>query len=53
MGMIIKDGQPHSIVEDEGFLYFIKIFGPNYIVPPRKAVRAMVEASFQHDQGKG
>lgn len=44
--MIVKDGQPFSIVEDEGFQNFIKILDPSYSTPSRKTLKAMVEARY-------
>ncbi|TWW56101.1 hypothetical protein D4764_08G0000880 [Takifugu flavidus] len=44
--MIVKDGQPFSIIEDEGFQNFIKILDPSYSIPSRKTVKAMVEARY-------
>ncbi len=44
--MIVKDGQPFSIVEDEEFRNFIKILDPSYSIPSRKTVKAMVEARY-------
>lgn len=36
MQMLIKDYQPFSIVEDEGFRNLIKILAPGYQIPSRK-----------------
>lgn len=44
--MIVKDGQPFSIVEDEGFQNFIKILDPSYSIPSCKTVKAMVAARY-------
>ncbi len=44
--MIVKDGQPSSMVEDEGFRNFVKILDPSYTIPSRKSVKAMVEARY-------
>ncbi len=44
--MIVKDGQPVSLVKDEGFRNFVKILDPSYTIPSRKSVKAMVEARY-------
>lgn len=46
LDMIVKDGQPFSIVEDEGFQQFIKILDPSYSVLSRKTIKAMVEPRY-------
>lgn len=46
MDIIVKDGQPFSMFEDEGFRNFIKILDPSYSIPSRKAVKAMVVARY-------
>ncbi|TWW71070.1 hypothetical protein D4764_17G0005530 [Takifugu flavidus] len=52
MDMIVKDGQPFSIIEDERFQNFIKILDPSFSIPSCKTVKAMVEArvSAPHQQ---
>ncbi|KAM9364903.1 E3 SUMO-protein ligase ZBED1-like [Pholidichthys leucotaenia] len=42
--MLIKDTQPYSIVEDQGFRKLVEALNPNYVLPRRKALKAMVEA---------
>ncbi len=44
--MIVKDGQPFSVVEDEGFRNFVKILDPSNTIPSRKSVKAVVEARY-------
>ena len=36
--MMVKDLQPISIVEDEGFRYFTKVMDPRYKIPSRKSM---------------
>ncbi|XP_016970923.1 E3 SUMO-protein ligase ZBED1-like [Drosophila rhopaloa] len=39
MGMIAKDIQPFSIVEDEGFRKFVKLLDPRYTLPSRTTLQ--------------
>lgn len=34
--MVIKDSQPFSVVEDEGFRNFVDLLDPTYILPTKK-----------------
>ncbi|XP_055065986.2 uncharacterized protein [Misgurnus anguillicaudatus] len=43
--MIIKDSQPFSVVEDEGFRAFVKKLDPAYVLPTRHGLKTMVAAS--------
>ena len=36
VSMIVKDTQPFSIVDDQGFRDFVAILDPNYVLPTRK-----------------
>ncbi|MGL5596557.1 MAG: hypothetical protein ACRDDA_00215, partial [Aeromonas sp.] len=40
--MVVKDTQPFSVVEDEGFRALVSLLDPTYILPTRKALKAMV-----------
>ncbi|XP_055082535.1 E3 SUMO-protein ligase ZBED1-like isoform X2 [Periophthalmus magnuspinnatus] len=50
--MIIKDGQPFSMVEGEGFTNLLKILDPLYKVPCHKTVKTMVEERYQQKKKK-
>ncbi len=39
VGLIVKDLQPISIVEDEGFRHYSKELDPRYVLPTRKTLR--------------
>lgn len=34
--LIVKDSQPFSVVEDEGFRELIHLLDPTYVLPTRK-----------------
>ena len=36
--MIVKDLQPISMVEDQGFRHFMKVVDPQYQIPSRKSM---------------
>ncbi|CAK6983228.1 zinc finger BED domain-containing protein 1-like, partial [Scomber scombrus] len=36
--MIVKDLQPISMVEDQGFRHFMKVVDPRYQIPSRKSM---------------
>ncbi|XP_036069592.1 zinc finger BED domain-containing protein [Oryzias melastigma] len=40
--MVIKDSQPFSVVEDEGFRDFVDLLDPTYILPTKRALKSMV-----------
>ncbi|XP_051797876.1 zinc finger BED domain-containing protein 4-like isoform X2 [Acanthochromis polyacanthus] len=44
--MIIKDCQPLSIVEDEGFREMLQTLEPSYAIPTRKALKEMVSERY-------
>ncbi|XP_042624981.1 E3 SUMO-protein ligase ZBED1-like isoform X2 [Cyprinus carpio] len=50
--MIVKDTQPFSIVEDVGFRDFVQKLDPSYVLPTRRAVKAMVEAKYAESKEK-
>ncbi|XP_032428200.1 zinc finger BED domain-containing protein 1-like [Xiphophorus hellerii] len=45
--MIVKDTQPFTIVDDVGFRTFVSYLDPNYVLPTRQALKAMVEAKYE------
>ena len=44
--MIVKDYQPFSIVEDEGFINLLKILAPKYKIPNRKLIAKIVDEKY-------
>nr|XP_029731445.1 zinc finger BED domain-containing protein 1-like [Aedes albopictus] len=44
--MIVKDYQPYSIVEDEGFVNLLKVLAPKYKVPNRKLLTKIVDDKY-------
>lgn len=51
--MIVKDGQPFSIVEDEGFQNFIKILDPSYSIPSHKKCKGNGGSKVHYNQREG
>ncbi|XP_034530080.1 zinc finger BED domain-containing protein 4-like [Notolabrus celidotus] len=47
VSMIVKDTQPFIVVDDVGFRTFVSKLDPNYILPTRQALKAMVEAKYE------
>ncbi|XP_019752957.1 zinc finger BED domain-containing protein 4-like [Hippocampus comes] len=45
--MVIEDCQPFTIVADEGFRKFFTALNPTYVLPTRKALKAMVDNRFK------
>nr|XP_055045539.1 uncharacterized protein LOC129431635 [Misgurnus anguillicaudatus] len=45
--MIVKDSQPFSMVEDEGFRAFVQKLDPTYVLPSRHGLKDMVEARYK------
>ncbi|XP_069025354.1 E3 SUMO-protein ligase ZBED1-like [Embiotoca jacksoni] len=52
VSMIVKDTQPFSIVDDVGFRAFVSKLDPNYVLPTRQALKAMVEAKYESAKEK-
>ncbi|KAK0134299.1 Zinc finger BED domain-containing protein 4 [Merluccius polli] len=48
--MVVKDLQPFSVVNDQGFRGLVNILDPSYVLPTRQALKAMVEE--RHEKGK-
>ncbi|KAL2087596.1 hypothetical protein ACEWY4_016424 [Coilia grayii] len=44
--MVVKDSQPFSVVEDEGFRAFAHKLDPTYVLPTRQALKAMVAEKY-------
>ncbi|XP_034398563.1 zinc finger BED domain-containing protein 1-like [Cyclopterus lumpus] len=47
VSMIVKDTQPFTVVDDVGFRAFVSKLDPNYVIPTRQALKAMVEAKYE------
>ena len=47
VNMIVKDVQPFTLVEDDGFKAFVHLLDPTYNIPGRKALKRMVEAKYK------
>ncbi|KAI2665831.1 E3 SUMO-protein ligase ZBED1 [Labeo rohita] len=47
INMIVKDLQPFSIMEDEGFKAFVNKLDPTYVLPTRKTVKTMEKPMAQ------
>ncbi|KAJ7983682.1 hypothetical protein DPEC_G00374110 [Dallia pectoralis] len=45
--MVIKDTQPFSIVDDNGFRELLHVLDPTYVIPTRKALKAMVDRKYK------
>nr|XP_033962438.1 zinc finger BED domain-containing protein 4-like [Pseudochaenichthys georgianus] len=52
VNLIVKDTQPFSVVEDVGFRAFVALLDPNYVIPTRQAVKAMVDAKYVLERNK-
>ncbi|KAK0144817.1 hypothetical protein N1851_016615 [Merluccius polli] len=46
VSMIVGDTQPFTIVEDPGFRNCVAKLDPTYVIPTRKAVKAMVKEKY-------
>ncbi|KAL0992930.1 hypothetical protein UPYG_G00101080 [Umbra pygmaea] len=44
VNMLVKDTQPFSVVEEEGFSAFIQKLDPSYSLPNKQALKKMVES---------
>ncbi|KAK0151151.1 Zinc finger BED domain-containing protein 1 [Merluccius polli] len=45
--MVVKDCQPFTVVNDQGFKGLVKLLDPSYVLPTRQALKAMVEERYQ------
>ncbi|KAK1907018.1 putative AC9 transposase [Dissostichus eleginoides] len=50
VNLILIDTQPFNVVEDVGFRAFVALLDPNYVVPTRQAIKAMVEARYVQER---
>ncbi|KAI7795324.1 putative zinc finger BED domain-containing protein 6-like, partial [Triplophysa rosa] len=52
VNMIIKDSQPFSVVEDEGFRGLIHTRDRTYVLPSRQALKKMVDTKYEEAKFK-
>ncbi|XP_029316992.1 zinc finger BED domain-containing protein 1-like [Cottoperca gobio] len=52
VNMIIKDCQPLSLVENEGFRELLKLIIPSYVLPSRKTIKALVSQRYEEEKEK-
>ncbi|CAF90828.1 unnamed protein product [Tetraodon nigroviridis] len=45
--MIIKDCQPLSLVEDEGFKELLQLLEPSYVLPSRQPIKTMINRKYE------
>ncbi|XP_051953602.1 zinc finger BED domain-containing protein 4-like [Xyrauchen texanus] len=50
--MVVKDLQPFTIVEDEGFRAFVNKLDPSYVLPSRKVLKTMVSERYNTTKEK-
>ncbi|XP_051811807.1 zinc finger BED domain-containing protein 4-like [Acanthochromis polyacanthus] len=52
VNMIIKDCQPLSIVEDEGYRELMEFIMPSYVLPTRKTLKIMIGQKYEEKKEK-
>ncbi|XP_023815553.1 zinc finger BED domain-containing protein 4-like [Oryzias latipes] len=52
VNMIIKDCQPLSFVENEGFRELLKLILPSYALPSRKTIKDLVSQKYEEEKEK-
>ena len=50
--MIIRDLQPISIVQDEGFCKLLNFFAPDYKIPCRETITKRIEKIFENEEAE-
>lgn len=50
--MVVKDSQPFSIVDDEGFKEFVGKLDPTYTLPSRQVLKKMVVEKYEEEKTK-
>ncbi|XP_029942702.1 zinc finger BED domain-containing protein 1-like, partial [Salarias fasciatus] len=50
LSFILKDCQPLSIVENEGFRELVQVFEPSYVLPTRKTIKQMVAKKYEEER---
>ncbi|CAM4480223.1 unnamed protein product [Leuciscus chuanchicus] len=52
INMVVKDLQPFTIVDDEGFREFVNKLDPSYVLPSRKVLKIMVSEKYNKAKEK-
>ncbi|XP_041852645.1 zinc finger BED domain-containing protein 4-like [Melanotaenia boesemani] len=52
INMIIKDCQPLTLVENEGFRELMQLVAPSYVLPSRKTVKNLVDQKYEEEKNK-
>lgn len=52
VNMLVKDSQPFSIVDDQGFREFVGKLDPTYTLPSRQALKKMVDEKYNEEKTK-
>lgn len=52
MYMVCKDNQPHSIVEDKGFVHLVNIVAPNFEIPSRREISRRIFLFYESMKNK-
>nr|XP_046250116.1 zinc finger BED domain-containing protein 4-like isoform X1 [Scatophagus argus] len=52
VNMIIKDCQPFTLVENEGFRALMQLVAPSYVLPSRKTVKDLVDQKYEEEKEK-
>ncbi|XP_041842078.1 zinc finger BED domain-containing protein RICESLEEPER 3-like isoform X2 [Melanotaenia boesemani] len=52
INMLVKDSQPFSMVDDQGFKEFVGKLDPSYILPPRQTLKKMVGEKYEEEKTK-
>ncbi|KAA0722277.1 Zinc finger CCCH domain-containing protein 13 [Triplophysa tibetana] len=52
VNMVIKDSQPFSIVDDDGFRELLHVVDPTYVIPTLKGLKAMVKHKYKEAKEK-
>ncbi|KAM9391425.1 uncharacterized protein KZ484_002886 [Pholidichthys leucotaenia] len=50
LNFIVKDYQPLSIVENEGFRELVQALQPSYVLPTRKTIKQMLAKKYEEEQ---
>ncbi|KAM9408688.1 uncharacterized protein KZ484_001083 isoform 1-T2 [Pholidichthys leucotaenia] len=50
LNFMVKDCQPLSIVESEGFRELIQALQPSYVLPTRKTIKQMLAKKYEEEQ---
>ncbi|XP_061905499.1 E3 SUMO-protein ligase ZBED1-like [Entelurus aequoreus] len=50
LNFIVKDCQPLSIVESEGFRELVQVLEPSYVLPTRKTIKKMLVTKYEEER---